>query len=217
MGTCSASPGKSQFEAQKDSYIKPCAGQPGVQLPDADQDSARPLVHDGGQPWGIRRQQVLGTRPHRLDHRGSLRDLLAASTASASSEAERGPAAATSRARAPARTARRQRPAAVRVRPPPRRPPDRGRRRGRTRLPGGPARGGGRAVRLRRDHDARAALAGRAQRLQAAHRRGARGAVPARAAQRRARRRRLALRARDRRPRAAQDQPRRAARRDARP
>ena len=38
---------------------------------------ARTLVHDGGQPWRIRRQQVLGARPHGMDHRRSLRHLLA--------------------------------------------------------------------------------------------------------------------------------------------
>ena len=53
----------------------------------------------------------------------------------------------------------------------------------------------------------------RAQRLQAARRRGPRGAVPARAAHRARGRRRLALRARDRRARPAQDEPRGAARR----
>ena len=55
--------------------------------------------------------------------------------------------------------------------------------------------------------------ADRAQRLQAARPRGARGALPGRHAHRRQGRRRLALRARHRRLRAAQDEPRRPARR----
>ena len=62
---------------EKDSYIRAMRREPGVQLPDADQDSRRSLVHDGRQPWRIRRQQVLGTGPHRMDHRRSLRHLLA--------------------------------------------------------------------------------------------------------------------------------------------
>ena len=46
-------------------------------LPKPITDSARPLLHDGRQPWSQRRQPLLGTRPPRLDHRQGLRHLLA--------------------------------------------------------------------------------------------------------------------------------------------
>ena len=62
---------------EKDSYIRQCGSSPECNFPDADQDSRRSLVHDGGQSWRIRRQQVLGTRPHGMDHRRSHRHLLA--------------------------------------------------------------------------------------------------------------------------------------------
>ncbi len=54
------------------------ARSPECNFPTPITDSRRALVHDGRQPWRIRRQQVLGTRPHRMDHRRSLRHLLAA-------------------------------------------------------------------------------------------------------------------------------------------
>ena len=47
-------------------------------LPKNDHHPARPLLHDGRQPWGERRQPLLGTRPARLDHRQGLLHLLAA-------------------------------------------------------------------------------------------------------------------------------------------
>ncbi len=69
--------GKSSFVREKDSYITRVRHEPGVQLPGPDQDSGRSLVHDGRQPWRIRRQQVLGASPHRMDHRRRHRHLLA--------------------------------------------------------------------------------------------------------------------------------------------
>ena len=48
-----------------------------VRLPEGHHRSAGPLLHDGRQPWGIRRQQVLGPDPQRLGHRRSLRHVLA--------------------------------------------------------------------------------------------------------------------------------------------
>ena len=49
----------------------------GVQLPGGDHGSRRALVHDGRQSWRIRRQPLLGPSSHRMDHRRSLRHLLA--------------------------------------------------------------------------------------------------------------------------------------------
>ena len=46
--------------------------------PKTDHHSARSLLHDGRQPWGERRQPLLGTSPPRLDHRQGIRHLLAA-------------------------------------------------------------------------------------------------------------------------------------------
>ena len=63
--------------AQKELLHTPVRRRPRVQLPHADQDSRRSLVHDGRQPWRIRRQPVLGTSPREVDHRRSLRHLLA--------------------------------------------------------------------------------------------------------------------------------------------
>ena len=48
-----------------------------LQFAEDDHDPARPLLHDGRQPWGKRRQPLLGTRPPRLDHRRGLCHLLA--------------------------------------------------------------------------------------------------------------------------------------------
>ena len=56
----------------------PCGGGGQLQPAEADHDSTRPLLHDGRQPWGERRQPLLGTRPPRLDHRRGLLHLLAA-------------------------------------------------------------------------------------------------------------------------------------------
>ena len=140
----------------------------------ADHDSRRSLLHDGRQPWLFRRQPILGTRSRGLDHRRRLRDLLA-------SEAHRPPLSeAASVAQAQPIVER----PAVRVRPRARLPVRRGRGRGRPRLPGRAAGRRRGAVRLRAPVAARPALAVRAQRLQAAHARDARGALPARAARR---------------------------------
>ena len=61
---------------QKEPFIRPCGGGDGCDFPD-DHDSGRPLLHDGRQPWRVRRQPVLGTRPEEMDHRRRLRHLLA--------------------------------------------------------------------------------------------------------------------------------------------
>ena len=71
---------------QKEPFIRPCGGGDGCDFPRDDHDSAGPLLHDGRQPWRVRRQPVLGTRPARLDHRRRLRHLLASQARSGSSE-----------------------------------------------------------------------------------------------------------------------------------
>ena len=62
---------------ESDSYIAPCAGGSACNLPQTDHGSARSLLHDGRQPWRVRRQPVLGPRSTEMDHRRSLRHLLA--------------------------------------------------------------------------------------------------------------------------------------------
>ena len=237
---------------------------PRLQLPNADHHPCRSLVHDGRQPWRVRRQPLLGPGPAQMDHRRRLRDLLAA-------QAHRPPLALAPRPRrAPPRRGRpaRSAGAAVTVMPVVTEPaaepvvasaampaPD-------TQVaPAAPAAGTAGAARRRRartkrrtgrrlfqfdrglgvrwiagaDEAGRGCLAGplvaaavlfdverlgvrevrgahRAQRLQAARPRGARRALPGRHAHGRQGRRRLALRARHRRVRPAQDEPRRAAR-----
>ena len=144
-----------------------------VQLPHDDPDSRRSLVHDGRQSWRIRRQQVLGTRSHRSGSSEEPSPPTGRSTGSGSSSP------APSAGEAP-RAGRRhlalqaphapceQRTAPVRLRQAARGAADRGRRRGRPRLSGRPARRGGRAVRLQDPRHARAPLAQRPERLQAA-------------------------------------------------
>ena len=116
-----------------------------------------------------------------------------------------------SRAARKARRRRPQRPPAVRVRPRDRQPVGRGRRRGGPRLARRAARGRRGAVRPRAPDALGPARAVQAQRLQAAHRGRARGALPAGDARRRPVDDRLPLRARDRLARPARDEPRRAA------
>ena len=55
----------------------PCGSGGSLQFAETDHHPARPLLHDGRQPWGKRRQPLLGTRPPRLDHRQGLCHLLA--------------------------------------------------------------------------------------------------------------------------------------------
>ena len=117
---------------QEEPFAEPCGGGRRMRLPDRDHDSGRSLLHDGRQPWLLRRQPLLGTRPREVDHRRSLRHLLA-------SEAHRPPLEK--------RTSGQSRP--VPLRPRPRLPLRRRRRRGRPRLPRRPAGRRGRAVRLR--------------------------------------------------------------------
>ena len=82
-----------------------------LQFGERDHDPARSLLHDGRQPWGIRRQPGMGPRPREVDHRERLRHLLAsqedrhplARTASASARIPRPP----KRARSPKRSGRR--------------------------------------------------------------------------------------------------------------
>ena len=127
--------------------------------------------------------------------------------------AERTPAQASERCtpRGPGAAAQDQRPAPVRVRPRARLPLRRRRRRGRPRLAGRPAGRRGRAVRPRAADALGPARAQPAERLQAAHRRDARGALPARAAGGGALGDRVPVRARHRRARPAQHEPRGAA------
>ena len=50
---------------------------PRMRPAEGDHDPARPLLHDGRQPWSQRRQPILGTSPQGLDHRQGLCHLLA--------------------------------------------------------------------------------------------------------------------------------------------
>ncbi len=68
--------GTSQFVREERLLHRPVRQCLGVQFPQADQDSRRSLVHDGGQSWRVGRQQILGTGPHKLDHRRGFRHLL---------------------------------------------------------------------------------------------------------------------------------------------
>ena len=148
---------------EKDSYIVPC-GAVRCNFPDTDQDSARRLLHDGGQPWRLGRQPLLGPRAEQMDHRCRVLHLLAAGP-------DRLPlAASTGTATVPCAGERRPRagPQAVQVRPRAGCALRRGRRRGRPGLPGRTARGRRRAVRPRADRAGRGPRAGGAQRLQAA-------------------------------------------------
>ena len=111
-------------------YIRPCRGRRRLQFPEADHHSARPLLHDGRQPWGERRQPLLGPRPPRLDHRRSLLHLLAAGP-------DRPPL--TARDAGAQRGARRRGGEAVQLRPRARLPLRRRRRRGGARIARRPA------------------------------------------------------------------------------
>ena len=123
----------------------------------ADQDSARPLVHDGRQPWGIRRQPVLGTRPHGWIIGGAFATYWPPDDrhplASPRDGRKRGSSARARRRARRGGSGRRlfafDRRLGV--------PLDRRRRRGRPRLPGRARWSPRRAVRLRRADDARAA------------------------------------------------------------
>ena len=112
--------------------------------------------------------------------------------------------------------AERHRPPAVRVRPRPRVPLRGRRRRGRARIARRAARGRGRPLRPRAADAHRPPGAQPAERLEAAHDRGPRGAVPARPAGGRPLGDRVALRPRDRLPRPPRDEPGRPAHRSAR-
>ena len=48
-----------------------------LQFGETDHHPARSLLHDGRQPWGVRRQPGMGPRPQEVDHREGLRHLLA--------------------------------------------------------------------------------------------------------------------------------------------
>ena len=50
-------------EKTDEPYTIPCGNRRSLQFAEDDHDSARPLLHDGRQPWGERRQPILGTRP----------------------------------------------------------------------------------------------------------------------------------------------------------
>ncbi len=57
-----------------------------VHFPAIDRRSARPLVHDGGQPWCLRRQSFLGSRPRPAGSSASPSSPTGRLTASASSK-----------------------------------------------------------------------------------------------------------------------------------
>src|SRR5205807_2928163 len=66
-----------QREAREGGVHETLRRRSGLRLPASDHRSARSLVHDGRQSWLLRRQPLLGTDPEEVDHRGSLRHLLA--------------------------------------------------------------------------------------------------------------------------------------------
>ena len=184
--------------------------EPRMHAPDADHDSARALVHDGRQPWGVRRQPVLGPRPPRSGSSGGPSPPTGPPTASGSSEEPAGSQASAREAHGPAGGSSSSTAASASAgSPAPTRPaaaasPDRS----------SPPRCCSTSSAL---GAARGPRAERAQRLQAARpprrREELYPLVLRTAAQGR---RRLALRARHRRPRPAPHEPRRAARRAAR-
>ena len=188
---------------EKDPYIEPCGAGSFVQFPYADQDSARRLLHDGGQPWSVGRQPLLGSGPGQVDHRGRVLHLLAPRPDRL--PLRRRPAARRRRARS-------RRAPAVQVRPLARRAVRGGCRRSRSRMPCRPARCRRGAVRPRADRPARGPRAQRPERLQAAAARGSGAAVPGDPANRREGRDRVALRAGNRLARPARHQSCRAAR-----
>ena len=65
---------------EKDSYINgACTGDGrGCNFTTPDHHPRRSLVHDGRQPWRVRRQPLLGPGSSQMDHRRGVRDLLAA-------------------------------------------------------------------------------------------------------------------------------------------
>ncbi len=56
-------------EMAEEDFIRECGGGSFLQFQGSDHHPARPLLHDGRQPWIFRRQPLLGTRPRGLDHR----------------------------------------------------------------------------------------------------------------------------------------------------
>ena len=146
----------------------------GVRSPARDPRSGRPLLHDGRQPWQLRRQPVLGTRSRESGSSAKPSPPTGLPSGSGSSR----PAMR----RGARRRRRSQRQPAVPLRPRARHALRGGRRRGGARLPGRAAGRRGGAVRLRAADAGRPAVAVGAQRLQAAHDGDARDAVPARAA-----------------------------------
>ena len=183
---------------------------PELQFPAADQDSAWSLFYDGRQPWGERRQPLLGTRPEEMDHRTGLLHLLAAR---ANRHPLSRPRPAAAAAEATVRAGAAHAPAACF-----------GSTAGSSRrfVAGADEAGRGSlagplvAAAVLFDYErlthARGSRADAPRRLQGPRPRAARGALPARDATRGAGRRHLALRARDRRARPARDEPRRAPR-----
>ena len=65
-------------EKTDEPYIRPCGSRLGLQSAEDDHDPQGLFLHDGGQPWGKRRQPLLGAGAEVVDHRRGLRDLLAA-------------------------------------------------------------------------------------------------------------------------------------------
>ena len=72
------SPGRQRGGEKQRTVYKPLRQWRRLQPSQADHRSARLLLHDGRQPWGERRQPILGADPPKLDHRRGLRHLLAA-------------------------------------------------------------------------------------------------------------------------------------------
>ena len=130
---------------QKEPFIRALRRRRGVRLPRDRHDSGRSLLHDGRQPWLLRRQPVLGTGPTQVDHRRRPSPPTGLPSASGSSRPGPRRAASASQRAPPVPVTTGRSGVALRGR----------RRRGRARLPGRPAGRGRGAVRLR------AAVAGR--------------------------------------------------------
>ena len=62
---------------EKDSLYPAVRGRSFLHIPETDHDSARRVLHDGRQPWSLRRQPFLGTSPRQMGHRCCLLHVLA--------------------------------------------------------------------------------------------------------------------------------------------
>ena len=82
-------PGRQRREKTDEPYISALRQRRRLQFAETDHDSARPLLHDGRQPWGKRRQPLLGTRPRETGSSARPSPPTGRRTASASSKPPR--------------------------------------------------------------------------------------------------------------------------------